>query len=295
MKYHTTGFQARFATDSRKIYVKWVPYSTMLSLDHMPATGVSGVDIYVRKPGGKWRYAKTGRIKSVKGAGVSLDLTNEVSEVIVNFPLYNGVEEVLVGLDEGAVLKEAPDYTYEKPIVYYGSSITQGCSASRPGMAYEAIIERTLDSNYINLGFSGAAKGEDAMADYIAGLDMSLFVYDYDYNAPSCEHLAATHEKMFLKIREKNPKLPIVMITRPRSRPDPDRDARKEIIKRTYDNAVSRGDKNVYILYGSDLFDGLKHEYTIDDCHPTDLGLWFMAQGIIPTLRKIIAAETVAD
>jgi hypothetical protein len=162
-------------------------------------------------------------------------------------------------------------------------------------MAYEAIIERALDSNYINLGFSGAAKGEDAMADYIAGLDMSLFVYDYDYNAPSCEHLAATHEKMFLKIREKNPKLPIVMITRPRSRPDPDRDARKEIIKRTYDNAVSRGDKNVYILYGSDLFDGLKHEYTIDDCHPTDLGLWFMAQGIIPTLRKIISAETVAD
>ena len=78
------------------------------------------------------------------------------------------------------------------------------------------------------------------------------------------------------------------MITRPRSRPDSDRDARKEIIKRTYDNAVGRGDENVYILYGSDLFNGLNHEYTIDDCHPTDLGLWHIAQGILPALRRVI-------
>jgi len=94
---------------------------------------------------------------------------------------------------------------------------------------------------------------------------------------------------------EKNPRLPIVMITRPRSRPDSDRDARKEIIKCTYDNAVGSGDENVYILYGSDFFDGLHHEYTIDDCHPTDLGFWFMAQGILPTLRKAITPQTAGN
>ena len=126
------------------------------------------------------------------------------------------------------------------------------------------------------------------MAEYIADIDMSIFVYDYDYNAPTKEHLASTHEKMFMKIREKQPNVPIVMITRPRSKADENRDNRKEIIKKTYENAIKNGDENVYFLSGSDFFDGLMHEYTVDDCHPTDLGFWFMAQGILPTIKQIL-------
>ncbi len=282
---NTAGGRIRFVTNSRRVALV-VKLTAEGHMPHMALSGSSGFDFYVN---GVYTATAIPPI-NMKSFAYEKILTKSDTEdtVTLNMPLYTGVKEVLVGLDEGATLKEAPDYTYEKPIVYYGSSITQGGCASRPGMAYESIIERALDSNYINLGFSGSAKGEDAMADYIAGLDMGIFVYDYDHNAPNTEHLEATHERMFLKIREKHPDLPIVMISKPRSRPGGDTDKRKAIITHTYDNAVARGDKNVYLLYGSDFFNGLNYEYTVDDCHPTDLGFWFMAQGILPTLKKIL-------
>ncbi len=282
---HTAGGRIRFVTNSRRVALI-IRLTAEGHMPHMPLSGSSGVDFYVN---GVFYSTAIPPINMKNYAYESIFNKGSGDDVVtINFPLYDGVYEVLIGLDEGSTLKEAPDYTYEKPIVYYGSSITQGGCASRPGMAYESIIERTLDTNYINLGFAGSAKGEDAIADYIANLDMSVFVYDYDHNAPSVEHLEATHERMFLRIREKHPNLPIVMISRPCSRPSGDTEVRKEMIKRTYDNAVARGDKNVYIRYGADLFDGLNHEYTVDDCHPTDLGFWFMAQGILPTLKKIL-------
>lgn len=114
------------------------------------------------------------------------------------------------------MLKQAPKYAVKKPVVYYGSSITQGACASRPGNCYESILSRRLDCDYINLGFSGSAKGEDAIVDYIIGLDMSVFVMDYDYNAPTPEHLEKTHSKMFKAIRAEHPTLPIIIMPRPK-------------------------------------------------------------------------------
>ena len=110
---------------------------------------------------------------------------------VINFPLYTDVCELYLGLEESAKVEAAPDYEIKVPVVYYGSSITQGGCASRPGTSYQAIISRRLNCDYVNLGFSGNAKGEPAIAEYIAGLEMSVFVYDYDHNAPNPEHLAA--------------------------------------------------------------------------------------------------------
>ena len=121
-----------------------------------------------------------------------------------------------LGLDTGAAIRPAPSYPNKK-VVFYGSSITQGACASRPGNSYEAMVARRFGFDYVNLGFSGNAKGEDTMAAYIAGLDMDVFVYDYDHNAPTLEHLAKTHEPFFNIIREKRPDLPVVMISRPSS------------------------------------------------------------------------------
>ena len=117
---------------------------------------------------------------------------------------------------------------------------------------------------------------------------MSVFVYDYDHNAPTLKHLEDTHERMFLRIREKHPTLPIVMMTKPRSPDMKDLEIRKTIIKRTYDRAVGRGDKNVYLIYGTNLFDGLNNEFTTGINHPNDLGFWAMAHGVLPLIKELV-------
>jgi hypothetical protein len=121
--------------------------------------------------------------------------TRRKREITINFPLYSSVSALYIGLEENAVVEPSAGYKNKKPMVFYGSSITQGACASRPGNSYANIVSRTLGIDHINLGFSGNAKGEQTMADYIASLDMSVFVYDYDYNAPDPEHLQNTHQK----------------------------------------------------------------------------------------------------
>ena len=208
--------------------------------------------------------------------------------VEINLPLYTGVKNIVIGLDEKAVIKPAPAYKYETPIVFYGSSITNGACASRPGLAYTSRVARALDANYKNLGFGGLCKGEQPMADYIAGLDMSLFVLDYDYNAPTPEHLRATHENVYKTVREKHPDLPIVMITAPKhSMPDGFVE-RKNIIKQTYDNAKATGDKNVYIIFGDTFFDGIGDDFSVDNVHPTDLGFDYMTKVIYPVIKNAL-------
>ena len=147
-----------------------------------------------------------------------------------------------------------------------------------------------LDMNFINLGFGGLAKGEAAMAEYIASLDMAAFVYDYDFNAPTVEHLTATHEPFFKIIREKNPTLPIIMFSRPCSfrTGEADTAARFAVVKQTYDNAKAAGDENVYILNGLDFFPEYGPECTVDGTHPNDFGYRFMAEKISATLKKIL-------
>jgi lysophospholipase L1-like esterase len=116
---------------------------------------------------------------------------------------------------------------------------------------------------------------------------MSVFVLDYDHNAPDVAHLKATHEPFFLRVREKNPDLPIVLMTRPNDVQDPM--ARLAVVKETYENALARGDKNVYFINGRDFFGEEDHaHYTIDGVHPNDLGFDKMTQLIEPVIRKIL-------
>ena len=284
---NTAGGRIRFVTDSKRIAVR-VKLNGNTNMTHMPRTGSSGVDVY---EGGKYlatfrppAISKIGACESVvwKNSGESL--------ITLNLPLYDGVSEFQIGLDEGASLKAAPDYKYECPIVFYGSSITQGGCASRPGNSYESMLSRALDSNYINLGFSGNAKGEPTIAEYISNLDMSAFVYDYDHNATTVDHLVTTHEPMFKTIREKNPDLPIIIVSAPKSFLDSYRKRTREVIIKTYENAVGAGDKNVWFVDGSRFFDEVGDAFSVDGTHPNDLGFYYMAKGILPTLKEALKA-----
>ena len=205
--------------------------------------------------------------------------------ITIDMPSYSGVKNMHIGVAESAKISHAPDYSLEKPIVFYGSSITNGAAASRPGMTYEARISRELDVNYINLGFGGLCKGEPEMAEYIAGLDMSIFVMDYDHNARTVEYLAQTHEPFFKTVRKSHPDIPVVFITRPNY--SPCKNDRLAVVKATYDNAKANGDENVYFIDGNEFF-GNDNDFTIDGVHPTDLGFYLMAKRIGEELRPLV-------
>ena len=282
---NTAGGRVRFATDSEYIAIEChLPNITRFA--HMPITGVSGFDMYVaRRDSEIFEKCFTPPTNMTEGYATIYHFgSREMREITINFPLYNDVESLFIGLEPDAKLTGGRKYKYEKPVVYYGSSITQGGCASRPGNCYEALISQRLSCDYINLGFSGSAKGEDAIMDYIAALDMSVFVYDYDHNAPDASHLAATHYNGYKKVREKHPDVPIIMVTAPVddiSLPLGRYSDCRAVVMRSYLDARNSGDKNVYFVDGASFYNGeFPNSCTVDGCHPNDLGFLRMADGI---------------
>ena len=287
---NTSGGRVRFKTDSSYVAIS-SKMCNIGKMDHFAITGSGAFDMYVEGDG-ESKYSNTFRppFDYTDGYEGLFDFkSNEMREITINFPLYSDVCQLYIGLEKGAKIEKATPYAYEKPIVYYGSSITQGACASRPGNAYPCIVSRELNSDFINLGFSGSAKGEQIMADYIASLDMGVFVYDYDHNAPNAEHLLATHENMYKTIREKNKALPIIMMsTTSKEHIMPDREARREIIYKTYENAVKNGDENVYFWDGMKEFEPYEDFGTVEGCHLNDLGFFVVAKSLIKTIREIL-------
>lgn len=288
---HTAGGRVRFITDSPYVAIN-VKYGAQYKMPHCAFTGSIGFDLYVKRDGVESycnSFVPTVDIK--ESFEKVIDFTgNKEREFTINFPTYSEVCELYIGLSDKATVKAPTPYKTDKPFVFYGSSITQGGCSSRPGSCYTALVSRRFDADHINLGFSGSAKAEDAMAEYISRLDMSLFVYDYDYNANNPEQLANTHEKMFKTVRAANPDLPIIIMPRPNYGVT-DTDARHKIIKATYDNAVEAGDKNVYFISSRELMADCKYEGTVDNCHPTDAGFASMAKAVGAVVEKIFEVE----
>ena len=285
---NTAGGRVRFKTDSAYIAIN-VKMPKIGKMPHFALTGSSGFDLYVFDQEEKYNNTFVPPFDIEDGyESIVYFNSSKMREITINFPLYSEVSELYIGLQEGAMICEPKPYKTEKPVVYYGSSITQGGCASRPGNSYESVIARRLDVNYINLGFSGNAKGESVFAEYIKCLDMSAFVYDYDYNAPSAEHLADTHKNFYSIIRKANPTLPIVIMSRPKFTLSDNEKLRLDIIKKTYEEARADGDKNIYFIDGATLMALARDEGTVDGCHPNDFGFASMAKAVGDVLEKII-------
>ena len=208
-KHHTAGMQFRFSTDSTSLVFKWTPYSSSLSADNMPATGVSGIDVYRFDAGsGCWRYVKTGRISSASGASLSLDWTPG-TPCLVNLPLFNGISEFKLGIDTNASVYRLPPHRggTVKPVVFYGSAVTQGLGASRPGLSFVNIVGRMLDVPVVNLGFSGGCLMELEMSEHLAAIDASCYVLDGVRDVGSTTDC----EAFIRNLRERRPNVPIVM------------------------------------------------------------------------------------
>lgn len=284
----TTGARLRFKTNSTKMVLKAKINAAFMY--HVTPLMQRGFDVYLDYPYGS-RYLGPTDFYDSKGEFIekTFSLPKGENEITVNFPLFGRVYELSIGLDEGASLEAHSPYKNDKPIVFYGSSITHGACASRPGKAYESIISRKYNYDFLALGFSGAAKAEDAIVDYMAGLDMAAFVCDYDHNAPNVEYLRATHHKMYKKIREKNPDIPYFMITKPNFNYSESDTARRAVIMQSYVDAWNAGDRNVYFIDGSAFGNGIDiSDYTIDTVHPTDDGFRRMADYIGDVIAKVI-------
>lgn len=213
--------------------------------------------------------------------------SDEMEDITLFFPRNEPVKNIEIEVEEDALVEAPTPYKYP-PILFYGSSITEGGCCCRVTNAYNALISADLDVDYYNYGFSGNALGELSLADCIAEIPMSIFVYDYDHNAPTAEHLKKTHEPFFRRIREKNPDLPVIMISRPSYTDSSDADIRVGIIRETYENAINSGDKNVYFVDGRTFFGDKGALCSCDNCHPNDLGFYMMAEKIKPVVKSIL-------
>lgn len=283
--FNTSGGRVRFVTDSDYIALRMIS-SGSAHMSNMCLNASSAFDIYVSRNGadrfaGVFDPPLTGYTDGYDDIIGPPWLPKGRKEVTINFPLYSGVTGLWIGLDRNSGIEKRAGYRIGKPILYYGSSITQGGCASRPGMAYEAIISRRLDADFINLGFNGSARAEQPIADYLASLDPVVFVMDYDYNAPDPEYLAKTHENLYRTFRAAHPDTPVIMVGKPdfwlcnESNME-----RRDVIYRTYNNARLRGEKVIFID-GHSLFPAnMREECTVDNCHPNDLGMAGMADVI---------------
>ncbi len=285
LSYTPAGVRIRFITNSPYIAIKNVlgdgSVSGYLNFDLFKRVGDSFSHIRALSSIGNKGDFETFAFPATDG---------KLNEYEIYMPILTCITEFYIGLKKGSTLLKPNDYAISDPIVFYGSSITHGASSVRPGNAYTAIVSRNLCADYINLGFSGNAKGEPELAEYIASLKMSAFVLDYDHNAPSPEHLEQTHENFYKIIREKQPDLPIIMVTKPDNFDNStDKAIRRQIVFNTYYNALMSGDENVYFIDGTGIMSGEFSDTTLaDGCHPSESGFVLMAGKIGSVVKSAI-------
>ena len=290
---YLAGACVRFTTDADSLSVVW-ELVTSANMSHFAPCGKNGMELFEETEQGTRHVSNL--IPALEDGGACrfrqssfVRLPGGLRSYVLYLPLYNGLKTLMLGLPPQAQLLPGRTPRAEKPVVFYGSSVTQGACASKAGSCYTTLLARRLDTAQINLGFSGNAKGEEIIARYIASLDMSLFVYDYDYNAPSAEHLQATHEPFFRIIREAQPELPVVMISRFSGTWGADADARRDVIRNTWLHAVQAGDNRVWFVDGQPLFGEADRDMcTVDTGHPTDIGFLRVADALEPLLREIL-------
>ena len=301
LSWHTSGGRIDFRTDSSRISVK-VRLTRSSHMDHMPDVGSCGFDLYVGEPG---EAVMLGTSRSNAGADEyvsrlhSYDLSRKMRNFTLDLPLYSGIEELLIGVDEDASLLPPAPWHDPRPMVFYGTSITQGGCASRPGMAYTAILSRRFNRPALNFGFSGSGKGEPRVAEYLAQIaDPALYLLDYEPNAMP-DGIRDTLETFIDILREKHPETPIFVMSCLRFNreicitDDPEKQEstlslsaafqQSEVLRRR-----KAGDRNIHFINGGRIAGPHWHEFSVDGVHQTDLGFYVIANELTKILAPVL-------
>ena len=306
---NSSGIAVRFRSDSKCIGAKWKLLNNF-SMPHMAATGIRGLDLYALGEDDEWHFAGTAQPNGKESMNVFIrKMDGQMREYLIYLPLYDGVISLEIGIDSTAsiMLPENHDLLpvsaknpAEGAILFYGTSVTQGGCATRPGMSFTSILERRLHRQTINLGFSGNGRMDRIMADEIAKVPASVYVIDCLAN---CDYaIVRDSTEYFIRtIAQANPKTPILMLSNycyPYHWLDAQfrEDAAKENVlwKEFCDKLRKEGYENIqYIdLYtGCDMTKsaiGPDHEGTVDGVHMTDLGFMRYAETLLPHLKKAL-------
>ncbi len=299
MRSHTSGMLFRFRTDSNFLVIRHTPLNGWHAMPHMTEVGTSGWDVYrLDKESGKWRF-----VASNHGAKAEKDnpgtRTKRIGwkpgdECIINLPLYNGVKEFSLGIAPDAKIKAPAQWAsgVEKPVVFYGTSITHGGCSTRPGLGFVNIVGRDLQVPVYGLGFSGSGVMEYELSDVISRIDASCYVLDClwnmrsDPNAQNPRSVERNYEKFIRNLRAKRPGVPIVMAEAcdvfMRGPNDKDK-----FTRRLYEKLVAEGWKDLVYLPKDEMYTG-DTEGTVDGCHPNDLGMMSMAKAFGKAVREAL-------
>jgi hypothetical protein len=294
---NSSGIRLRFSTDAPTLQVRWTVTNPELALPHMPATGVSGVDLYAKDKNGQWRFVGNGRPLAISNTAPFIlnatDPTAKTRDCMLYLPLYNGIKSIEVGIPKDCTIsrpiKSAADG--QKPILFYGTSIDQGACASRPGMAASSIVGRQLGVETINLGLNGSGRMEPEIADLLAELDPAVFVLDGLWNM-SPEQVAERAAPFVAKLRAKHPATPILLVEDSEVH-DLGPTGKSRVLRGIYENLKKSGDKNLYYLSSKDML-GDDSEGTVDGAHPNDLGMMRQAAAFKKAILSVLSDQKLS-
>lgn len=291
---HSAGLTTRFETDARAIDARWVLQSSRLAQPHTPAAAVSGVDLYALDRSGAWRWVASSKPQSYPNVEATLidGLDGQRRTYMMYLPLFNGVDAIEIGVPKGASFVGIPPRR-ERPVVYYGTSIVHGASASRSGMTHVAILGRRLGTPFVNLGFSGNGKMEPEIASLLAELDPRVYIIDCLPNMES-ELVAERAAPLVRTVRAARPETPIVLVedrTYPHAywveRLRERHEASRAALREAYDLLIAEGVSGLVYVHGESLL-GEDGEDTVDGSHPTDVGFLRMTDVLEPVLRPLL-------
>lgn len=288
---NTSGMAIAFRTNSNIIGARWKIPAVKNHINMTPIVH-SGLDLYI-KLNGKWTYAGSGGPKELSNEAVLVkEMESGEKECLLYLPLYNGIEQLEIGVTKGSTLMPLQNPFIGK-VVVYGSSITQGASASRPGLAYPSQLSRSSGIHFINLGVSGSGKMEPEVADMVADIEADAYVLDCAAN-PGAKEITERTFNFVQKIRTRHPHAPIIMIQSVireggtfNIKIRETVAAQNNAFKEEYQKLINAGIKNLYLIESVNFL-GTDHEGTIDGTHPTDVGFNRFLDAITPKLLSIL-------
>ena len=296
---HSAGMLTQFATNSPSIHVRYKLLSANLAMPHMPATGVSGIDLYAENETGQLRWLQVVKpgsqeITTQIVSGIDPLSDNANRKYAAYLPLYNGVDSLEIGVEEKSAFAPIAPRS-DKPMVFYGTSIMHGACGSRPGMSITAILGRRLNRPTINLGFSGNGRMEKEVGDLLCELDPCVYAIDCLPNMDA-DLVGQNTEPLVRQLREKHAETPILLVedrsftnaTFLKSLRDRHAGSRAAL-RAAFERLQKEGVQNLFYLPGDDLL-GHDGEAATDGSHPSDLGMVRYADAYEPVLKKIFAA-----